>query len=209
MLLITASLINNNIFFQSFAQTNTTNVNENTASLQSIQNKDNNNVSNVKDTFTLSGPISSLVYVPTNNMSNTSNVTGQLNSISKFILSGNWSISVKKGEITNFKTHFIKILADGSKRHTHDLINFKQDNNTKAQLTADNSLSVKGLVNVKLNNNIPWNNTKVDISLAKGNTIAIKLNNKQTSNHFEDQPINGIVTSIIDGKGTKIKLIGG
>ncbi len=67
MLLITASLINNNIFFQSFAQTNTTNVNENTASLQSIQNKDNNNVSNVKDTFTLSGPISSLVYVPTNN----------------------------------------------------------------------------------------------------------------------------------------------
>ena len=44
---------------------------------------------------------------------------------------GNWSISAKQGKITNFKTSFTKVLADGNKRHTHDLINFKQDNNTK------------------------------------------------------------------------------
>lgn len=96
-------------------------------------------------------------------------------------------------------------MADGNKRHTHDLINFKQDNKSKAQLTADNTLSVKGLVDVKLNNNIPWNNTNVDINVEKGNTIAIKLNNKQTSNHFEDQPIYGIVTSMINENGTKMK----
>jgi hypothetical protein len=166
-----------------------------------------NNVTKIKDTFTLSGPISSLVYVPSNNAPDlkNANVTGQLDSMIKFVLSGNWSLSVKKGQITDFKTSFTKVLADGNKRHTHDLINFKQDNNTKAQLTADNNLSVKGLVDVKLNNNTPWNNTKVDINVEKGNTIAIKLDNKQTSNHFEDQPIYGIVTSMIDENGTKMK----
>ena len=128
-----------------------------------------------------------------------------MDSTSKFVLSGNWSISVKQGKITNFKASFTKVLTDGNKRHTHDLINFKQDNNTKAQLTADNNLSVKGLVDVKLNNNTPWNSTNVDINIEKGNTIAIKLDNKQTSNHFEDQPIYGVVTSLTLGNGTKIK----
>src|SRR3954453_6573220 len=187
MLLIASSLTNNNNFSYTFAQ-------------------ENNKTTKVKDTFTLSGPISSLVYVPGNNTAKPANITEQLNSMSKFVISGNWSISAKQGKITNFKTSFIKVLADGNKRHTHDLINFKQDNNTKVQLTGDNNLSVKGLVNVKLNKDTPWNNTNVNIDVAKGNTIAIKLNNTQTSNHFEDQPIYGVVTSIMDENGTtKIK----
>ena len=166
------------------------------------------NATNVKDTFTLSGPISSLVYVLGNNNTanlKTANMTGQLDSTSKFVLSGNWSLSAKGGKITNFKAFFIKVLDDGNRRHTHDLINFREDNNTKAQLTADNNLSVKGLVDVKLNNNNPWNNTNVDINVERDNTIAIKLDNKHTSNHFEDQPIYGIVTSISAENGTKIK----
>ena len=192
-------LTNNTDFSNTFAQeNNTTNAN--------VNNNTNNNITNVNDTFTLSGPISSLVYVPSNNTnSKTSNITAQLDTMNKFVLSGNWSLSAKQGEITNFKASFIKVLADGNKRHTHDLINFKQDNKSKAQLTEGNGLLVKGLVDVKLNNNIPWNNTNVDINVAKGNTIAIKLNNKQTSNHFEDQSIYGIVTSITNENGTKIK----
>ena len=188
VLLITLSTTNNAISFNSFAQ-------------------ENNNTTNVKDAFTLSGPISSLVYVPSNNTNNSKavNITEHLNSMSKFVLTGNWSISAKQGKITDFKTSFIKVLADGNKRHTHDLINFKQDNNTNAQLTADNNLSFNGIVDVKLNKDIPWTKVNVDINIEKGNTIAIKLNNKQTGNHFEDQPIYGVVTSMIDGNGTKIK----
>ena len=148
MLLIASSLTNNNLFSYTSAQ-------------------ENNNTTNVRDTFTISGPISSLVYVPGNNtnISKTMNLTGQLNSINKFVLAGNWSITVKQGEITDFKTSFTKVLADGNKRHTHDLINFKQDNNTKALLTGNNNLSVKGLVDVKLNKDTPWNKVYVDINI--------------------------------------------
>jgi hypothetical protein len=186
ILLIASSLTNNNNFSYAFAQ-------------------ENNNTTNVKDTFTISGPISSFVYVPGNNTTNSkaANITEQLNSMNKFVLAGNWSISTKQGKIIDFKTSFTKVLADGNRNHTHDLINFKQDNNTKAQLNGENNLSVKGLVDVKLNKDTPWNKVNVDINIEKGNIIAIKLNNKQTSNHFEDQPIYGIVTSISNGNELK------
>jgi hypothetical protein len=186
------SLDNND--FVSFAQDNTK-VNATEPSNVPNDNKDNNNKTNGKYTFTLGGTIDSLVYVPSNNStSTTSNLTEQLDTMDKFILSGNWNISAKNGEITGFKTNFIKVMADGNRWHTHDLIDFQQDNNTKVKLTSDNSLSMKGLVDVKLNNTIPWNNTNVDVSISKGNTINIKLNNEQTSNHFQGQSIYGIVT---------------
>jgi len=68
VLLITLSTTNNTISFNSFAQKN-------------------NNTTNVKDTFTLSGPVSSLVYVPVNNTNNSKdvNITEQLNSMNKFV----------------------------------------------------------------------------------------------------------------------------
>jgi len=71
-------------------------------------------------------------------------------------------------------------LADGNKRHTHDLINFKQDNSTKAQLSADNNLSFKGIVDVKLNKDIPWNKVNVDINIEKGKYTCYQI--KQQAN---------------------------
>ena len=45
---------------------------------------------NVKDTFTLSDPISSIVYVHNNkNVSNIVNITGQFDTMSKFVISDN------------------------------------------------------------------------------------------------------------------------
>ncbi|WP_148686796.1 hypothetical protein [Candidatus Nitrosocosmicus hydrocola] len=149
------------------------------------------------DSYTLEGQISSVVFVPGNDTeSQNYNITELLNSMSKFILSGNWSLSLDNGEVTDFKAFFIKVLANGNKHHTHDLINFEQDNKTQIQIKGNNSLSVKGVVDIKLNNNTPWNNTNVNIDIEKDNTIAIKLDNNQTSNHFEGQKIYGIVTSI-------------
>lgn len=60
------SLSNNNDFFNSFAQDNT---NVDTTTPSNIpDNNSINNKTNVKDTFTLSGTIDSLVYAPNNNL---------------------------------------------------------------------------------------------------------------------------------------------
>src|SRR5689334_3328820 len=101
ILLATMSLINYINLFNTFAQTYTTNSSVNTPLFLDNQNTTNNKTTKVKDTFTISGPISSLVYVPGKNNTNskTVNITEQLNSMSKFVLSGNWSISAKQGKI--------------------------------------------------------------------------------------------------------------
>ncbi len=173
----------------------------------------NNNITNAKDTINLKGDISSVVYVPSpssntsssstntttnNNLDNTENMAGQLNEMSKFVLSGNWSLAAQMGNITAFKASFIKVLDDGNRWHTHDLINFKQANNTKAEFDPENNMAINGKVDVTLNSTTPWKNTDVDIAISKGNTIQIKLDNEQTANHFQDQSIYGIVESIAD-----------
>jgi hypothetical protein len=158
------------------------------------------------DTFTMSGPIDSLVYVINNDNNNTSdaNITTLLLNSDKFVLSGDWSLSINGGVLTNFGANFTKVLADGNRWHTHELINFKTNNNT-IQLSPDESLSLSGTVDVKLNNTIPWNNTKTIINISKGNTITINLDNEDTDNHFIGQPIYGIVKSIKDRDGNEMK----
>ncbi|HKG88624.1 MAG TPA: hypothetical protein VKA95_09885 [Nitrososphaeraceae archaeon] len=158
------------------------------------------------DTFTMSGPIDSLVYVINNDNNNTSdaNITTLLLNSDKFVLSGDWSLSINGGALTNFGANFTKVLANGNRWHTHELINFKTNNNT-IQLSPDESLSLPGTVDVKLNNTIPWNNTKTIINISKGNTITINLNNEDTDNHFIGQPIYGIVKSIKDRDGNEMK----
>ncbi len=177
----------------------------------------NNNITNVKDTINLKGDISSVVYVSpspnasssstnttttNNNLDNTKNLTGQLNEMSKFVLSGNWSLAAQMGNMTDFKASFIKVLDDGNRWHTHDLVKFRQANNTKAQLDSENNMAINGKVDVMLNSTTPWKNTDMDITISKGNTIQIKLDNEQTANHFHDQSIYGIVESIADNSTT-------
>ena len=176
-----------------------------------------NEGSNAIDTFTSSGKISSLVFVhekPTkdNNSSenkvlsvkNRSDIAGQTVNATKFVLSGNWDLKVDKGKVANFTAKFIKVLADGNRWHTHDITNFNSKNNTKVELKPDNTISFSGTVDVKLNNTTPWNGTNVNVMISKGKTITIVLDNNATGDHFQGQPIYGIVDSIKDASGKEM-----
>jgi len=184
-----------------FAQKNT----ENTSS---ISNTATSSTSSVSSTFYASGKISSLIFViggkPSNTNTNASSVLN--NTANKFILSGNWSLDADNGVVTQFKGDFIKVLENGTRWHTHDITNFKPagDNKTKVQLTPDHSISISGNADVKLNNTLPWKNVNTDITISKGKTITIKLDNQATSNHFLGQSINGIVESIKDANGNEM-----
>jgi hypothetical protein len=175
-----------------------------------------NEGSNAIDTFTSSGKISSLVFVhekPTkdNNSSeikvlsvnNRSDIAGQTVNATKFVLSGNWELKVDKGKVANFTAKFIKVLADGNRWHTHEITNFNS-NNTRIELKPDNTLSISGTVDVKLNNTIPWNGTNANVMISKGKTITIVLDNNATGDHFQGQPIYGIVDSIKDASGKEM-----
>ena len=147
-----------------------------------------------QDTFSAIGQISSLVITVPESSFNITNVF-------KVILTGEWIISVNKGNVTNFSTNFLASPMDGSKSHIHQITNFKLDNDSKkaiAQLTPNNSLSVNGTVDIKINGQTTWNSVGISISISNGSTIAIDVDDEDTNNHFGQQQLYGIVTKLID-----------
>ena len=169
-----------------------------------------------RDTFTGTGKISSLIFVHEkaagNNTSekkatsnnNSSDIATLSVNAKKFVLSGNWNLKVENGKPTAFIAKFIKVLSNGNRWHTHEITNFKSNNDTRVELKPDNTISFSGTVDVKLNNTSPWNGTNVNIMISNGKTISIILDDNATGDHFQGQPIYGIVESIKDAKGNEM-----
>jgi hypothetical protein len=158
------------------------------------------------NTFSATGAISSLIYLTGKKTSNNPADIDplKLTAEKKFSLSGNWSLNVNEGKVTNFATKFSNVLNDGALWHTHELTNWKAINNTIVRLTPDKSALIAGTVDVKLNGTDIWNGIKTNILITKGKVIAIILDNEAMANHFYGQPIYGVVRSIIDARGNEM-----
>jgi hypothetical protein len=151
--------------------------------------------------FTAKGEISSLTYLTEipNNLTNTLiklNSSSDLTDAVKFILSGDWNLEVKGGRLTKFAANFIQLLEDGGLSHSHRIINFVQTKDSKIGLSSDLWSSIKGTADVKFNGTTTWSEVGAEIIISKGKTITIILDNKATENHFQGQPIYGVVRSI-------------
>jgi flagellar assembly factor FliW len=145
-------------------------------------------------TFDMNGAISSLVLgMPPNSK------TVDMTAVQKFILSGDWSIDVNQGKLTNFKGNFYTgPVNGGTSNHTHQLSNFRisSSNNSSIQLTPDKSVSISGIVDVGTNGKKAWNDVNATVVISKGRTIAISLADEDTQSHFMGQQIYGIVKKI-------------
>ena len=165
-----------------------------TAVIAQKETIDSDNSVYAQHTFSAIGQINSLVItVPESNF----NITN----VFKVILTGEWTLSVNKGNVTNFSTNFLASPMDGSMSHIHQITNFKLENGSQktiVQLTPDNSLSVNGTADIKINGQTIWNNADISISISKGSTIAIDPDDEDTNNHFGEQQVYGIVTKLID-----------
>jgi hypothetical protein len=158
------------------------------------------------DTFSANGVIGSLIFVtqsPANTISKGNNAAG-LTDAKKFVLAGNWVLTVNGGKVTDFTAKFIKQLNNGGRWHTHVISNFKSVNDSKVNLAPDRSASISGTVDVKFNGTSLWNATKVNILINKGKAITINLDNQATANHFQGQPIYGVVESMKDSTGNEM-----
>jgi hypothetical protein len=146
-------------------------------------------------TFDMNGAISSLVLgMPPNTK------TVDMTTVQKFILSGDWSMDVNQGKLTNFKGNFYTgPVNGGTSNHTHQLSNFRissSSNNSPIQLTPDKSVSISGIVDVGTNGKKAWNDVNATVVVSKGRTIAISLADADTQSHFMGQQIYGIIKKI-------------
>jgi hypothetical protein len=158
---------------------------------QSIANSNSSINANSTTTFSSIGTISSLVItIPQNEF----NITNAF----KVILTGDWILNVHNGTLTNFEASFLASPMDGSRGHLHQITNFSTNENAMIQFTPNNdSLSINGTADIKINGKTIWNNVGLSIIMSKGSTITIDPNDKQTDNHFGDQQVYGIVNRLI------------
>jgi len=158
---------------------------------QSIANSNSSINANNTTTFSSIGTISSLVItIPENEF----NITNAL----KVILTGDWILNVHNGTLTNFEASFLASPMNGSRGHLHQITNFSTNENTMIQFTQNNnSLSINGTADIKINGKTIWNNVDLSIIMSKGSTIIIDPNDKQTDNHFGGQQVYGIVNRLI------------
>jgi hypothetical protein len=130
--------------------------------------------------LTAQGTINSLISAPQN----------------KWIATGNWSMDVNNGKVTSFITNMLWYNDNGTATHTHEIQNFKSTEGKMLTVQPDNSLFLKGLVDVGTNQRMVWKNVHSTIDIKGGKTIVISLDHKQTNNHFAKQSIYGVVTSL-------------
>ena len=147
-----------------------------------------------QNTFTAKGSIDSLVVKE-------GQTPMQFDNQTSYILGGNWKLEVINGNVTDFGTWLTMVHFDGTNRHSMAFMNFKQDNSTTSaiQVQPDGSAQVKGTSDVLEGKEVKWSNVNTQISISKYNTISISVDNQQTDEHFNGQPVRGIVDTFIYG----------
>ena len=117
--------------------------------------------------------------------------------VPKFILSGDWSMNVEQGNLTNFNASFYTGPVNGADNHTHQLGNFRVDDSSPIQLSSDRNVSLSGFLDLGTNNKKAWNDVNATVDISKGGSISIELADGDTERHFMEQQIYGIVERLI------------
>src|SRR5919106_812528 len=161
---------------------------------------DGNNT-RIFETFSVTGLISSLIL--NKDLANSSSFTLDENLAAvpvEYIEAGNWSLSVIDKKIRNFEVNFTMVHPDGSGWHYHELSNFQPDPDIPVLLEEDGT-AFAGMMDVGEDNRDRWFGVQTSVNISDLNTISIFLDPTDTQNHFNSQPIYGIVNSLIDGEG--------
>ena len=162
------------------------------------------NNTGIFETFSVTGLISSLII--DKDVTNISSFTPNENLISSpvdYIEAGNWSLNVVDKKIRNFDVNFTMVHPDGSDWHYHEIGNFQSDPDVPVLLENDGT-TFEGTTDVGEDGKDKWFDVQTSVSISNLNTITIFLDPVDTENHFNRQPIYGIVASSVDMNGNPI-----
>ncbi|HZD36695.1 MAG TPA: hypothetical protein VE130_15935 [Nitrososphaeraceae archaeon] len=160
------------------------------------------NNTRIFETFSISGLISSLTF--DNDVTNNSSfIDRNLSSPTDYIEAGNWSLKVVDKKVINFDVNFTMVHPDGSDWHYHVISNFRSDPDVPV-LLEDDGTTFDGTVDIGENDMDRWFDVQTSVIISNLNTIVIFLDPEGTENHFNGQPIYGVVTSSLDENGNPI-----
>jgi hypothetical protein len=113
-------------------------------------------------------------------------------------------MSVSKGSVSDFKAAFTMVKIDGTGRHTHGITNMKTSNSSSIQLDKNGTTLIIGTADVLSNGENKWNSADVIVSIDHINVISIAPSSAATDNHFQGQPIYGVIDSLTEESGKEL-----
>jgi hypothetical protein len=160
------------------------------------------------DTFRANGIITGTLgrqgqTATANNTAQSGNMT-QTASSSPFLVGGDWMLDVSSGNITSFNANFTMVRTDGSEHHSIDITNFKVGNNTQFQLDPEGETNINGTADFAVNGTSKWPGIDTTITIEKARILTIEPQEHEAKEHFQDQPIYGIVLQATGENGTTI-----
>lgn len=145
-------------------------------------------LTNPTGSFNATGTISSLVA------SNSRTADPQ------YVLAGNWNVLASNGNITDFGANFTMVSVNGTDRHIHSITNFSS--NVVAPLILDiHGTTFTGESDITADGNVMWRAIQTTVTIARQDAIKITFNHNNINNHFQNEPIYGVVFSIQEYKG--------
>ena len=122
----------------------------------------------------------------------------------EYIIGGNWNMEVQAGNMTNFGANFIMVHPDGTEYHTHNITNFVTPT-AGVQLVQGQETTISGTADIYTNGTNRWPGADTTLTLTQnGAVMTIMPASEDTDNHFQGQPIYGIVSSLAGENGTMI-----
>jgi hypothetical protein len=167
------------------------------------QNATGTNNQTLIDTFNSHGTISGIAA----DTMIGSNETMGSHSADLFVLGGNWSLGVERGNLSDFNADIVMTKFDGTQRHPHVFENIRNTtgnispvNSENIALVGNNFTAFTGVVDIG-----DWMDVSISGNLNNGNLLIINVDPARTEHHFKGLPIYGTVTSLTDQSGKELR----
>jgi hypothetical protein len=113
-------------------------------------------------------------------------------------------MEVQAGNMTNFGANFIMVHPDGTEYHVHNITNFVTPT-AGVQLVQGQEATITGTADIYTNGTNRWPGADTTLTLTpNGAVMTIMPAAEDTDNHFQGQPIYGIVSGLTGENGTSI-----
>ena len=111
------------------------------------------------------------------------------------IISGNWTLNVTQGNVTDFNSVFKLITSDGLEKHFVKINNFENNNNISIILNPYTKTTINGYVDFIIDDQLFESHLPIKIQLNRINTIVISIDKQTVSDLLFDNPIYGVADS--------------
>ncbi len=123
------------------------------------------------------------------------------------IISGNWTLNVTQGNVTDFHSVFKLVTSDGLEKHFVKINNFENNNNVSIILNPYTKTIINGYVDFIIDDQLFESHLPIKIQLNRINTIIISIDKQTVSDLLFNNPIYGVVDSFKNFRNNELLVI--